>query len=187
MFSCEFCEISKNISLTGQLWATASKQITPPLQCLQTAKSLISSFSRTRETLPSGNSSNHPLYCNMIRCLFQLNLIFFLSVYIFLPLYYTFRQNQFTAIIHILDIVFIPLIYSCSYLHFLIYTHLLILIYAYLYILFYVLFILLYEFDKIEKIWEIQKLRRSFPDSRVFLVLTMITQKHPQEMFLKIS
>ena len=49
----------------------------------------------------------------------------------------------------------IPLIYSYSYLHCLIYTHLLILIYTYLSILIYVLFILLYEFDKIDKIWEI--------------------------------
>ena len=40
-----------------------------------------------------------------------------------------------------------PLIYSYSYLHCLIYTYLSILIYA--------LFILLYEFDKIDKIWEI--------------------------------
>ena len=40
-----------------------------------------------------------------------------------------------------------PLIYSYSYLHCLIYTYLSILIYA--------LFILLQEFDKIDKIWEI--------------------------------
>ena len=39
-----------------------------------------------------------------------------------------------------------PLIYSYSYLHYLIYTYLSIFIYA--------LFILLQEFDKIDKIWE---------------------------------
>ena len=38
----------------------------------------------------------------------------------------------------------------------------LILISTYLSILIYVLFILLYEFDKIDKIWEIKKLRRNF-------------------------
>ena len=61
MFSCEFCEISKNNSLTGHLWATASKQITPPLQCLQTAKSLISPCSRTRETILSNYWQSHKI------------------------------------------------------------------------------------------------------------------------------
>ena len=42
MFSCEFCKIAKNTFFTEHLWATASKQVTVPLQCLQTAKSLIS-------------------------------------------------------------------------------------------------------------------------------------------------
>ena len=39
-------------------------------------------------------------------------------------------------------------------------------VYTYLHLLIhtYVLFILLYEFDKIDEIWEIQKLRRNFLD-----------------------
>ena len=53
MFSCEFCEISKNTFFTEHLWATASKQVTVPLQCLQTAKPLISSCRRTGETILS--------------------------------------------------------------------------------------------------------------------------------------
>ena len=99
----------------------------------------------------------------MIPCLFQLTFVFFLPVCIFLLLYYTFRfftpskksQDYFTTIRHILDVLVIPLIYSYGYLHCLIYTHLLILIYNYLSIVIYILFILLYEFDKIDKIWEI--------------------------------
>ena len=51
---------------------------------------------------------------------------------------------------YILDILFTPFIYIYSYLHFsLIYTYLHLLIHTY------VLFILLYEFDKINKIWEV--------------------------------
>ena len=53
MFSCEFCEISKNTFFTEHLWVTASRQVTVPLQCLQTAKSLISSCRRTGETILS--------------------------------------------------------------------------------------------------------------------------------------
>ena len=41
VFSCEFREIAKNTFFTEHLWVTASKQVTVPLQCLQTAKSLI--------------------------------------------------------------------------------------------------------------------------------------------------
>ena len=41
MFSCEICEIAKNTFFTEHLWATAPKQVTLPLQCLQTAKSLV--------------------------------------------------------------------------------------------------------------------------------------------------
>ena len=40
------------------LWATASKQVTVPLQRLQTAKSLISSCSRTGETILSNYWQN---------------------------------------------------------------------------------------------------------------------------------
>ena len=40
--------------------------------------------------LLSENSTNHPLYCNMIPCLFQMSFVFFLPVCIFLLLYYTF-------------------------------------------------------------------------------------------------
>ena len=58
MFSCEFCEFSKNTFLTEQLWATASKQVTVPLQCLQTAKPLISSCRRTGETILSNYWQN---------------------------------------------------------------------------------------------------------------------------------
>ena len=105
----------------------------------------------------------------MIPCLFQLNFVFFLPVCIFLLLYYTFRflrpvkgaRISLRTIRYILDIHFIPLIYSYSYLHCFIYNHLLILIYTYLSILIFVVFILLlYEFDKTDK---------------VFQVLTMIT------------
>ena len=39
--------------------------------------------------------------------------------------------------------------------------------------------ILLYEFDKIDEIWEIWKLKRNFLDLRAFLVLTMTTEKQP--------
>ena len=55
MFSCRFCEISKN---TLRLWAAASKQVTVPLQCLQMAKSLISSCRRTGETILSNYWQN---------------------------------------------------------------------------------------------------------------------------------
>ena len=41
MFSSEFCEIDKNTFFTEHLGATAFKQVTVPLQCLQTTKSLI--------------------------------------------------------------------------------------------------------------------------------------------------
>ena len=58
MFSCEFCEIAKNTFFTKLLRATASKQVTVPLQCLQTAKSLISSCRRTGETILSNYWQN---------------------------------------------------------------------------------------------------------------------------------
>ena len=86
--------------------------------------------------------------CNMIPCLFQLNFVFLLPAYIFsLVLFEAFRflrlvkglRVLFTTIRHILDVLFILIIYIYSYLHslyFLIYTNLLILIYTYLSILY---------------------------------------------------
>ena len=58
MLSCEFCEIAKNTFFTEHLWATASKQVTVSLQCLQTTKSLISSCRRTSETILSNYWQN---------------------------------------------------------------------------------------------------------------------------------
>ena len=58
MFSCECCEISKNTFFKEHLWATASKQVTVPLQCLQTTISLISSCRRTGETILSNYWQN---------------------------------------------------------------------------------------------------------------------------------
>ena len=58
MFSCEFCEVSNNIFFTEHLWAAASKLVTVPLKCLQTAKSLISSWRRTGETILSNYLQN---------------------------------------------------------------------------------------------------------------------------------
>ena len=49
VFPCEFYEISKNTFYRTPL-GDCSKQVTVPLQCLQTAKSLISSC-RTGETI----------------------------------------------------------------------------------------------------------------------------------------
>ena len=53
MFSYELCEISKDTNFTEHLRVTTSKQVTVPLQCLQTAKSLINSYRRTGETILS--------------------------------------------------------------------------------------------------------------------------------------
>ena len=53
MFRYEFCEISKNTFFTEHLQATAYREVTVPLQCLQTANSLISSYERTGETISS--------------------------------------------------------------------------------------------------------------------------------------
>ena len=58
MFSSEFCEIAKNAFFKEHLWATASKQVNVPLQCLQTAKSLVSSCRRTGETILSNYWQN---------------------------------------------------------------------------------------------------------------------------------
>ena len=58
MFSCECCEISKNTFFKEHLWATASKQVTVSLQCLQTTISLISSCRRTGETILSNYWQN---------------------------------------------------------------------------------------------------------------------------------
>ena len=51
MFFCEFFKFFKNTFFKEHLWATASKQVTVPLQCLQTAKSLISSCRRAGKTI----------------------------------------------------------------------------------------------------------------------------------------
>ena len=161
------------------LQGTSFKQGTVPPQCLQTAKSLISSCRRTGETILRNywqnpkitvtvhyflyNSHHHYHYyhfhyhCKMhlYRLKILLTILFVIiwspvcfnrilsSFYwyvLFLLSYYAFRlftpnksrQNYFTTIRYILDVLFIPLIYSHIYLHCLIYTHLLILIYTYL-------------------------------------------------------
>ena len=58
MFSCEFCKIFNNTFFTGNIWATASKQVTVPLQYLQMAKLLNSSCRRTGETILSNYWQN---------------------------------------------------------------------------------------------------------------------------------
>ena len=58
MFSCEFCEISNINFFTEHLWVIASKQVTVPMQCWQTAKLLISSCRRTGETIMSNYLQN---------------------------------------------------------------------------------------------------------------------------------
>ena len=58
MFSCRFCEISKNAFFTEHLCATASKQVTVPLRCLQMTKSFISSCRRTGEIVLSNYWQN---------------------------------------------------------------------------------------------------------------------------------
>ena len=57
MFYCEFCKIFKNSFFTEHLQATASKQVTVPLQCLQTAKT-VSSCRKTGETILSNYWQN---------------------------------------------------------------------------------------------------------------------------------
>ena len=57
MFFCKFCEISKN-TLQSTSGVAASKQVTVPPQCSQTAKSLISSCRRTGETILSNYWQN---------------------------------------------------------------------------------------------------------------------------------
>ena len=64
MLSREFCEISNNTFFTEHFWATASKQVTVSLQCLQTAKSLISSCTRTGETVLSNYWQNPKMTAN---------------------------------------------------------------------------------------------------------------------------
>ena len=64
----------------------------------------------------------------------------------------------------ILDVYFLLTCFICSYLHLLAYTylHFLTYIYSFTFIYTYVLFILLYELEKIVKIWRIQKLQQNF-------------------------
>ena len=101
-----------------------------------------------------------PLICNMIPCLFQLNFVFFLEAYIFLlshsKLFVFCTQLKGSEFVsdHQTSFRCSPYIYIYSYIQFLIYTYFLLLIYTYLYYT-YVLFILLYELDKINKIWGI--------------------------------
>ena len=57
MFFCKFCEISKN-TLQSTSGVAASKQVTVPPPCSQTAKSLISSCRRTGETILSNYWQN---------------------------------------------------------------------------------------------------------------------------------
>ena len=100
-----------------------------------------------------------PLDCNMITCLFQLKFVlkFFFRHIFFSSLIPSFSfiapskktQNLFTTIRQILDILFCTYIYVYTYLHLLAYNYLHFLIYTY------VIFTLLYELDKIVKIWEI--------------------------------
>ena len=114
-----FSKIAENTFFTEHLWATTSKQVTVPLQCLQTAKSLISSCRRTGETILSNycqnpkitvtlhyfhyNSHQHYNYyhfhyhCKMhfhrLKILLTILLnVFFLPVFIFLLFHYTFRS-----------------------------------------------------------------------------------------------
>ena len=67
MFSCEFCEISKNTFFTELLRVTTPKQVTVPLQCLQMAKLLIISSRRTGETILS-NYWQNPKITAAVHC-----------------------------------------------------------------------------------------------------------------------
>ena len=58
MFFCDVCKISKNTHFTEHLWATASKQVTVIMPCLQTTKSAISSCRKTGETVLSNYRRN---------------------------------------------------------------------------------------------------------------------------------
>ena len=78
MFSCEFWRILKNIFFTEHLWTTASKQVTVPLQCLQTTKSLINSFRRTGETILSNYWQNAKIVSYNLVFLFNVSRGFFL-------------------------------------------------------------------------------------------------------------
>ena len=103
----------------------------------------------------------NPIDCNSIPCLFQLNFVFFLLACILTILIPSFSfftlskriQNLFTTTRKILDVFFILLflsylwLFTVPYLHLIDYTYLRLLIYTY------VLFILLYELDKIFIIW----------------------------------
>ena len=118
-FQVSFAKFLRIPFFTEHFWATASKQVTVPLQGLQTAKPLISSCRRTGKTILSNYWQNPKITATAhyfiiiliiiitiitfitivkciftiwkIPCLFQLNFVFFLPVCIFLLSYYTFR------------------------------------------------------------------------------------------------
>ena len=55
MFSCEFCEISKNTFFTEHLWTTASKSYRPKTAACSKIVSLLRLFLRFFETQKKGN------------------------------------------------------------------------------------------------------------------------------------
>ena len=107
-----FSKIAENTFFTEHLWATASKPVTVPLQCLQTAKSLISSCRRTGETILSNycqnpkitatlhyfhyNSHDHYHYyhfhyhCKMHLHRLKILLTILLNVFLFTGMYFSF-------------------------------------------------------------------------------------------------
>ena len=99
-----------------------------------------------------------PLNCNIVIYLFQINFVFFLWHVFFssiIPRFSFFTsskrtQNLFATIRKILDVLFLLLFISIF-----IYIYLSILIYTYLFLLLFFLYYLLYELDKIVKIWGI--------------------------------
>ena len=130
--------------------------------------------------------------CNIIPCLFQLNL--FTGIYFSPVLFQAFRflrpvkglriRLRPSGIFQMFSLYLrlhlqLFTYFTLPYLHLLAYTYLHLLIYTC------VLFILLHELDKIDKTWEIQKQRRNFLDWRVFLVLKIIIQRQASEVFCK--
>ena len=132
----------------------------------------------------------------MITRLLQLNFVFFLPGYIFLQFYsklFVFTPSKRTqnslrppGILQMFSLYLY--LYLQLFTHFTL-PHFHLLAYIYLHLLVYicVLFMLLYELDKIGKVWRIQKQRRNFLDRRVFLVLKIIIQTQPPEVFYKKS
>ena len=86
------------------------------------------------------------------------------SIFQMLSLYLIFTSIVIYTSLHCVKSIqirsfFWPVLFKQCYLHSLVYTYLYLLIHTYV-----LLFILLYEFDKIDKIWKIQKLRHIFLD-----------------------